>query len=78
MQGKGALIMKGFGRKGVKAESVDERCDTKVWSGACEKNDYTNSSDKYLCVACGTIKNLDHEVRHEVFPLVSGDYDNLS
>lgn len=70
--------MKGFGRKGSKSQSAEGRCDTKVWSGACEKNDYVDSSDKYLCVACGTIKNLDHEVRHEVFPLVSGDYDNLS
>ncbi len=54
------------------------RCDTKVWSGACEKSDYQDMSDKYLCSACGTINALDHEVRHEVFPLVSGDYDNLS
>ncbi len=54
------------------------RCDTKVWSGACEKSDYRDKSDKYLCSACGTIGNLTHEVRHEVFPLVSGDYDNLS
>lgn len=70
--------MKGFERRGGKEVSAGERCDTKVWSGACERSDYANSGDKYLCVACGTLNNLDHEVRHEVFPLVSGDYDNLS
>lgn len=70
--------MKGFDRRGGNAKGTEERCDTKVWSGACERSDYENSSDKYLCVACGTLGNLDHEVRHEVFPLVSGDYDNLS
>ncbi len=58
--------------------SGEGRCDTRVWSGSCEKSDYRDMSDKYLCSACGTISALDHEVRHEVFPLVSGDYDNLS
>ena len=70
--------MKGFERRGGSAEGTEERCDTRVWSGACEKSDYKDSSDKYLCIACGTLSNLTHEVRHEVFPLVSGDYDNLS
>ncbi len=42
-----------------------ERCDVKVWSGACEHVSYANLSEKYLCEACGTISRLDHEVSHK-------------
>ena len=60
-----------------KAKSSEERCDIKIWSDACRRSDYTSSSDKYLCVACGKIPGLDHEVHHEIYPHVSGDEDNL-
>ena len=70
--------MKVFGKKAGKVTSTEGRCDTRVWSGACEKSDYTDSSDKYLCTECGTLSNLTHEVRHEFYSQVCGDYDNLS
>ena len=54
-----------------------ERCDTRVWSGECRHDEKTGGNE-YLCSACGTIRDLDHEVRHEGFPYVSGDTDNLS
>jgi hypothetical protein len=53
-------------------------CDVKVWSGSCERSEYTDQGDKYLCTTCGTIAGLNHEVHHEVFPHVCGDEDNLS
>ena len=53
-----------------------ERCDTKVWSGECSHGD-ASGKNEYLCVSCGTIRSLDHEVHHEKFPHVSGDTDNL-
>lgn len=68
--------MAGKERKTAKMESSEERCDIRTWSGTCQ-NDSTDRSDKYLCTSCGTIPNLDHEVRHEAFPHVSGDEDNL-
>ncbi len=61
-----------------KTESPQERCDVKVWSGECRHEYSLTSGEKYLCTLCGTIRNLDHEVRHETFPYVSGDTDNLS
>lgn len=62
----------------VSAETPSEsRCDTRIWSGDCQRNEFGSLSDKYLCVSCGVIPKLDHEVRHEVFPHISGDEDNL-
>lgn len=55
-----------------------EKCDVKVWSGACEHNSYSNSGDKYLCDTCGTIAKSDHEVRRDGFVHVSGDEQSLS
>ena len=69
--------MKTTGRKTSLGKKPLERCDTKVWSGDCRHDDYTTSGDKYLCVTCGTIRNLDHEVKHESFPHIVGDEDNL-
>ena len=54
------------------------RCDIKVWCQSCERSEYTSEGDKYLCTTCGKIMGLDHEVRHEPFPHVSGDKDTLS
>lgn len=67
-----------YKRKTSRAEAPEDRCDTKVWSGECRHDDYSTSGDKYLCTVCGTILNLNHEVRHETFPYVSGDKDFLS
>ena len=64
--------------KQVKQESANEGCDTRVWCEECKQSEYVTSGDKYLCSCCGKIMTLDHEVRHEMFPHVSGDYDNLS
>ncbi|KAF0219463.1 MAG: hypothetical protein FD174_1923 [Geobacteraceae bacterium] len=67
-----------YAGKTITTESPEDRCDTKVWSGECQHGDYATSGEKYLCTLCGTIRNLDHEVHHEIFPHVSGDTDNLS
>lgn len=55
-----------------------ERCDVKVWSGACEHSSYERFGDKYLCDVCGTLTDSDHEVSHEGFVHISGDEDMLS
>jgi hypothetical protein len=55
-----------------------ERCDIKVWSGACEHSSYESLGDKYLCDVCGTITDGDHEVSHEGFVHISGDEHSLS
>lgn len=69
--------MSGFERTGTYVESWDDRCDTRIWSGVCEHDESSPGSEKYLCVACGKIPVLDHEVRHELFPHISGDTDSL-
>jgi 5-methylcytosine-specific restriction endonuclease McrA len=56
----------------------EERCDTRIWSGECQRDDFATGGEEYLCTSCGTLRYLDHEVRHEIFPYVSGDTDNLS
>jgi hypothetical protein len=53
-------------------------CDTRIWSGDCRHSEYADEGEKYLCESCGKIVGLTHEVRHEHFPHVSGDDDNLS
>ena len=55
-----------------------ERCDIKVWSGACEHETYSSLSEKYLCDSCGTIAKMDHEVSHEGFVHIKGDEDTVS
>jgi hypothetical protein len=50
-----------------------DRCDIKVWSGACEHASYSDLSEKYLCDACGTITGMDHEVSHKGFIHIKGD-----
>jgi hypothetical protein len=60
------------------SQFTEEGCDIKIWSGDCRQETYTTLGTKYLCTACGKIANLDHEVRHEVFPYVAGDPDFLS
>ncbi len=65
-------------REPIKTEPPPDRCDTRVWSGECAHSDNATGENEYLCALCGTIRNLDHEVRHEMFPHVSGDTDNLS
>lgn len=52
-------------------------CHVRVWCAECKRSDYTTSGDKYLCASCGKIMNLDHEVGHDMFPHVSGDYRKL-
>jgi hypothetical protein len=58
-------------------ESTEKTCDVRIWCPECQRDEYVTSGDKYLCVYCGNIMSLDHEVRHEIFPHVSGDYDKL-
>ena len=64
-------------RKELATTETSERCDIKVWSGACDRGPDIDTSEKYLCVHCETIAGLDHEVRHEIFPHVSGDYNRM-
>jgi len=59
-------------------EAGKERCDIRVWCEACRRDDYRTEGDKYLCASCGKIMVIDHEMRHEPFPHLSGDEDNLS
>lgn len=54
-----------------------DRCDIKTWSGDCLQTSYPSDGEKYLCASCGTISHLDHEVAHDGFPYISGDYDRL-
>jgi hypothetical protein len=54
------------------------RCDSKIWSGACEHETYRTLGEKYLCDACGTIANLDHEVSRDEAVHISGDDHSLS
>jgi hypothetical protein len=54
-----------------------DRCDVKVWSGACEHDSYGNPGEKYLCDSCGRISRLDHEISHEGFIHLKGDEDYL-
>jgi hypothetical protein len=56
----------------------DDFCDIRIWSGDCEHTTNLYSGDKYLCDVCGTIPELEHEVRPAALPYVSGDYDCLS
>jgi len=60
------------------AETPGAGCDVRVWCAACQQSDFKTEGDKYLCSSCGKIVGLTHEVRHEGFPHVSGDDDNLS
>lgn len=55
-----------------------ERCDVRVWSGDCKQEDAPSMSAKYLCTSCGTIDGLEHEVCHDFYSYVSGDYQSLS
>jgi len=63
--------MSGKERTNVSTEYGEDRCDTRVWSGDCTHD------EKYLCVSCGKIPGLNHEVRHEIFPHIKGDTDSL-
>jgi len=69
--------MRKTAKKAFTTASPPERCDTKVWSGDCDHSGDATGGNEYLCVSCGTIRNLDHEMHHETFPHVSGDTDNL-
>lgn len=60
-----------------KKDMTEESCDIRIWSEECRHSSYMTSGEKYLCAACEKIPVLDHEVRHEIFPHVSGDADNL-
>ena len=71
-------IQKHTRRYAMTGEGVDKNCDIKVWCGECKRSEYTTQGEKYLCVSCGKIMNLGHEVHHEIFPHVSGDKDHLS
>ncbi|TGU71685.1 hypothetical protein E4633_15380 [Geomonas terrae] len=59
-------------------EIDDHACDVRVWSPSCQRNVYSNDSEKYLCASCGTIPDLKHEMHHEHFPHLSGDTDDMS
>ncbi len=63
--------------KTMTAESSQERCDIKTWSGECRQSDSSSGENKYLCAVCGTLVDMNHEVHHEHFPHVSGDSGNL-
>lgn len=59
------------------AETWEDRCDTRVWSGKCGHEPTGEDDDPYLCAYCGTIEQLDHEVGHEIFPHIKGATDSL-
>ena len=53
------------------------RCDIRIWSGECVRKTFGDRGEKYLCEQCETIPALDHEVCHDFYSYVSGDYDTL-
>ena len=61
----------------AKTEEKEISCDVRVWSGACDHGADSGDAEKYLCSVCEAISGLDHEVRHEIFPHVSGDYERM-
>jgi len=61
-----------------KTGTSGEGCDIRVWCQSCQRSDYKTEGEKYLCASCGKVMGLNHEVRHEGFPHISGDDDNLS
>jgi len=67
-----------YERENGKADTSEEGCDIRIWSGDCRHSDYRTYGEKYLCNSCGKILVLDHEVHHEIFPHVVGDTDLLS
>ncbi|BCS53547.1 hypothetical protein [Geobacter sp. SVR] len=58
-------------------DQPEQNCDVSIWCEECQQGEYTTSEDKYLCAACGKILGMNHEVRHEIFPHVAGDYREL-
>lgn len=60
------------------ASVLEDRCDIKIWSGDCLQTDAPTLGEKYLCKSCGRIDDIEHEVSHEYYSNVSGDYQNLS
>ena len=69
--------MASYERTLITNKSANADCDIKVWSGDCRQSSYATSGEKYLCASCEKIPGLDHEVRHDIYPHVSGDTDNL-
>jgi hypothetical protein len=61
----------------AKSTTRGDGCDIRIWSGECAHSSFSELGEKYMCTICEKIKVLDHEVRHDVFPYVSGDYDML-
>lgn len=59
-------------------ELDNHECGVRVWSSSCQRNVYTNESDKYLCATCTPVEGLTHEMHHEHFPHLSGDSDEMS
>jgi hypothetical protein len=55
-----------------------ERCDIRIWSGDCKQDGALSEDEKYLCKPCGKLDDSVHEVRHDFYSYVSGDYHNLS
>ena len=64
-------------KKQDQTASANNQCDIKIWSGDCRQSSYQSVGEKYLCTSCGTLSHLDHEVIHNIFPHISGDYDRL-
>ncbi|MBJ6723273.1 hypothetical protein [Geomesophilobacter sediminis] len=58
-------------------KTSEKTCDTRIWSPDCERGDFKTLDEKFLCVSCGTIPDLNHEVHHEMFPHISGDHSML-
>jgi hypothetical protein len=75
---KGVLTMLKTGKDLNAVGGSDERCDIRVWSGSCDHGPGGDKGERYRCELCESIADIDHEVRHEIFPHVSGDYDLLS
>ncbi len=69
--------MKGSEKLYPGTRSQADGCDIRVWSGACEHATYQDLGEKYLCEICTPLTQLNHEVKHEYYSNVSGDYDNL-
>lgn len=49
----------------------------KLWCNECQRGDYVTKDGKCLCPSCGKDLSHEHEVRHEIFPHLAGDTDEM-
>ena len=56
----------------------EESCDIRIWCEECQKCDYTTDGDKYFCVSCGKLLQLDENVHQATFTVVTEEKEQPS